>query len=495
MGEVVYLTANEILDKAKDDMVLLPSQESFRNNVATLLSMHLAKVKGMEEQGFKFNQLPSTFAFVVAPTGTGKSYILKTLAKASGMNISFINSTQITPTGYKGKNLPQQIKNIVESKNDFFDSCNVLVFDEYDKIFDGLHAKTMGYSSQPDFLKLFEGEDYELEDGKKISLDKTLIILSGACARAVEKKQEKIKRENSRIGFKNECDTLENINILESLTIDDLVEDGMLREIGSRVNTILHINPLTNEDYKILITDKSSVSTYGQFRNLFKLRGCKFNISRKAVEKITSEAIRRNVGLRSVPAIVSEQVMSAFSFLDSNEEFYKTALTTNENGDFRLVYNKGNRVYPKSEKIVVEPVTYMTYDISKEISTENSLNSFCKEFCDNANITKVKHYPIIYAFMQTACRYLKLEIETSKQKLGGILKLANFTKRDDKKFSSFEMACKNVVDQTEDKLFEHYANEIIEYLQQKEGASDIIRNTVDRGAKLYFERQNLSIEN
>lgn len=494
MGEVVYLTAKEILEQAKDDMVLLPSQETFRNEVATLLSMHFAKVKGLEEHGFKFNQLPSTSAFVVAPTGTGKSYILKSLAVASGMNISFVNSTQITKAGYKGKNLPEQMKHIADSNKAFFESCNILVFDEYDKIFDGLHDKTQGYSAQPDFLKLFEGGEYELNDGTKINLEKTLIILSGACARALEKKQDKIKGEKNRIGFKNISDENKSFSAIDRLAIDDLVEDGMLREIGSRVNTILHINPLTDEDYKILITDKSSASTYSQFRNLFKLRGCKFNISRSAVEKITEEAKKRNVGLRSVPAIVSEQVMTAFSFLDSNEEFYKTVLTTSDNGDFRFVYNKGKRSYPKTKKIIIEPVTYKTYDISNVISSDNGISSFCKEFCDNANITKVKYYPVIYAFLQTACRYMKTEMVKEKHNLGNILGLANCTERKaNEKLSCFEVATKRIIERYDDKFLEHFGTELLEYLQQ-EGTSDIIINTVDRGVKLYFEQKNVSVE-
>ena len=151
-----YYTQTEILERAsadktkinelfgnvqfieKEDIAFLTPvavEKELREKLAALLSIHLGKVMMLDSGECTYNQLPSTSCFIVSPTGTGKSYILKALCAATDMNYYFCDCTQITTAGYKGTNVQELITKIYKDDNDFFSTANVLVFDEFDKIF------------------------------------------------------------------------------------------------------------------------------------------------------------------------------------------------------------------------------------------------------------------------------------------------------------------------------------------------------------------------
>lgn len=435
MKKTNYYTPAQIIERAKENMVTLESQKAFTEKIATLLSMHLAKVQALDSGNCDFNQLPCTSCFVVSPTGTGKSYLLKALTKASEMNVSFVDSTQLTQTGYKGCNLAESLSHIYAENVNFFDAPNVIVFDEFDKVFFNPHNEYYNASNpQRDLLKLFEGAEYTIKYERSgvsrninISLNRTFVILAGACSGITEILNRKYAPKTA-IGFSSSDTSANNIiptDLFEKTDINDLISYGMLRELAGRVNTVLHIGALSRDDYITIINSKSKASAASQYHNLFSVRGCSFHITGSAAEEIANMAMERNLGARSISAILSEQACNAYSYLDSHPEYNKAIMTTCK--DNRIVFNyiKGKRKEYETKKDVEERP--LSRPLQKELSSNNSINHFCDEICSMASFANPQSERLMYYFLQTACRYLKENIRPKERTFDSLLKFANAT--------------------------------------------------------------------
>ena len=447
MKKVNYYTPAQIVERAAEHMVVLKTQKVFTEQMASMLSMHLAKVMAMENSGFSFDHLPTASCFVISPTGTGKSYILKALSKATDMNVFFIDSTQLTQAGYKGLNVTQAIAQIVEGNRHFFDKANILVFDEFDKtFFSGCNPQHDAFNVQRDLLKLFEGSEYSLRGsgdmvGKpaSVNLDKTLIVLSGACS-GINDILEDRYAPKARLGFSaNEESTQPKTELIKRADINDLVEYGMLRELAGRVNSVFHIGNLSKDDYKTIITSDSKVSSLAQYRNLFKTRGCKLNISGRAVNKIADIAELRKMGARTVNAVLNEQLGSAYSFLESHPDYDKAILDTNTANEFILTYEQGEREIPTTTDAIEE---YLFYQLKCELATENNIDMFCNDICRHARLTEPGEETYLYSFLQLVCRYFMVNVRPSERTVENLIKLAKATERRSKDHvAPFDIIC------------------------------------------------------
>ena len=444
-----YYTPAEIINRAKEHMVVLETQKAFTEQMASMLSMHIAKVQAMENNGYSFEHLPSASCFILSPTGTGKSYILKALAKASNMNVSFIDSTQLTQSGYKGLNITQAIAQIVETNQHFFDKANMLVFDEFDKtFFSGCNSHHDAFNVQRDLLKLFEGSEYCLRGAgditgrpASVNLDKTLIVLAGACS-GINAVLEERYAPKAKIGFStDEGTTMPKEELIKRADINDLVEYGMLREIAGRVNSVFHIGNLSKEDYKNIATSDSKVSTLTQYRNLFKSRGCQLHISGSAVDKIADVAEIRCMGARTVNAVLNEQLCAAYSFLESHFEYDKAILDTNADNEFVLTYEKGEREVNTAYEPIEE---YLLYNFENELVTENSIDMFCNEICFLAKLTEPNKETYLYSFLQLVCRYFMSNVRPSERTVENLIKLARATERcSENSKAPFDIICED----------------------------------------------------
>lgn len=455
MKKTNYYTPTQIIERAKENIVTLESQKAFTEKIATLLSMHLAKVQALDSGNCDFNQLPCASCFVVSPTGTGKSYLLKALTKASEMNVSFIDSTQLTQAGYKGCNLAESLGQIYAENVSFFDAPNVIVFDEFDKVFFNPHNEYYNASNpQRDLLKLFEGAEYTIKYERggvnkniNISLNRTFVILAGACSGITDILKRKYAPKTA-IGFSSSGASANNItptDLIKKTDINDLISYGMLRELAGRVNTVLHIGALSKDDYITIINSSSKASAASQYHNLFSVRGCSFHITNSAAIQIANMALERDLGARSISAILSEQACDAYGYLDSHPEYNKVIMTTCKDNRFVFNYIKGKRKeYEAKKKVEVQP---LARTLEKELSTDNSVNQFCDEICSMTSFAKPQEERILYYFLQTACRYLKENIRPKERTFESLLKLANATDVPSGGYKSpFDIICNDYIE-------------------------------------------------
>ena len=448
MKKIEYYSASELLERARAQMVPLTNQWPAQKKIASLIARHLNKLQAMD-RGARAEELFSGSAFLLGPTGNGKTFIIKSLAEVCGLHFATIDCASITMAGYKGKNLGEALAAILKGNPGFFEG-GILNVDEADKMFYKGNSHYDAYSPMQDLLKLMEGGDYTFVSDRiteTVNLDRTLILLSGACAGITEVLKKRYNRSPVS-GFLAGNVPQEDVEDYGPLvTLDDLVEYGMMPELASRVNTVIHIPKIDTAGYKRLLVDAAKTSALNRFRNQFRMRGVQLEISRSAANRIAEMCAERNVGARSIAAILGEQLTVAYDTVDDNAAYNKVVLTADGEGALKTRFSKGERL-PLPDFI---RVSYEGEDFSilEETHSENSINHFCDDICQYASLRRASDEALLYNFLQTGCRYLARNAKPNERRFENLLKLAEATDRpchgDDAK-SPFDAICEGYLD-------------------------------------------------
>ena len=470
MSKLNYLTTSELMEKASDIMIPLKNQLPAQQKIATIIAMHLARIQALN-RGASPQEIISVSAFLAGATGSGKSYIIKSLADICGLHFRQIDCTSLTQAGVRGKNVAHFLDEINSNDPTFFEDGGILNLDEIDKTFYKNDPHYDAYSPQQDFLKLMEGGDYTYSVDnrtKTINLDRTLILLSGACSDIVKILKRK-HGERVAIGFSSGGNQVAKIDDYASLiTLDDLISYGMMAELASRTNTIIHIPKIDLNGYKLLLTASAKSSASNRFKNQFAMRGLQLDISTKAVDHIAAKCVARDVGARSVQAILNENLLDAYRTADETPECNYVRLYVNKDDQLRVKYANGER-HPLPV-FVLAPET-KDFSLIAECSSEEEINRFADEMARRVQMDNIADERLVYYFLQTVCRFLGDDVRPSERTFLNLLKLADATERrtlDDDYKTTYDIICGDHIEkmrataehseiaQVKATVFEHY---------------------------------------
>ena len=103
-------------------------------NLAMILAMHINRNLLMDD-GYTPDDLPAPSAIIVAPTGQGKTFLLRKMVKALELNLITVDCSTLVGESYKGVSLSQRIAGAMEeAKDEQVFSRSILFFDEVDKL-------------------------------------------------------------------------------------------------------------------------------------------------------------------------------------------------------------------------------------------------------------------------------------------------------------------------------------------------------------------------
>ena len=177
---------------------------------------------------------------MIGPTGCGKTYLVKTLARLLNVPLAITDATALTEAGYIGDDVESVLsKLLAAADNDVEKAERGIVFiDEIDKIAKKRNTNSRdvsGESVQQGLLKLLEGSDVEVPVGASsknamvptttINTKNILFICGGAFPELENIIKNRLSK-NSSIGFQADLkDKFDNEpNLMQQVTIDDLRE-------------------------------------------------------------------------------------------------------------------------------------------------------------------------------------------------------------------------------------------------------------------------------
>lgn len=314
--DINKIPAPHIIKEKLDDYVI--GQEYAKKVMSVAVYNHYKRVatNTMDEI-----EIEKSNMLMIGPTGCGKTYLVKTLAKLLDVPLAITDATSLTEAGYIGDDIESVIsKLLAAADNDVEKAETGIVFiDEIDKIAkkDTSRSRDVsGESVQQGMLKLLEGSEVEVPVGATsknamvplatINTKNILFICGGAFPGLEDIIKERLNKQ-AAIGFMSDLsDKYDNDkNIIKNVTGDDLRKFGMIPEFLGRLPIVFTLDGLTEEMLVKILTDPKN-AIIKQYQKLLELDEVKLEFTEDALKTIAGKAIEKKTGARALRAIIEE---------------------------------------------------------------------------------------------------------------------------------------------------------------------------------------------
>lgn len=298
-------------------------QDDAKRVLAVEVYNHYQRINNLDQEIEKSNIL------MIGNSGSGKTLLVKTLAKKLDLPLAICDATNLTEAGYVGNDIETILQQLVIAANGNIKEAEkgIIFIDEIDKLAkqhspSGGSKDPSGLGVQQGLLKIIEGAVVPLKTepkGPKDYIDTSNILFIGAGAfygldKVVEAKQ---KGKTTAIGFSATVETpsVAGIEVKE----EDLIEYGLLPEFISRLPVVVQLSQLTKEDYrKILIEPKNSVIK--QYQNLMALEGIELNFTEGCIDEIVESVYKSKRGARALRTMVEKSMRNIIFGLGQDSE-------------------------------------------------------------------------------------------------------------------------------------------------------------------------------
>lgn len=276
---------------------------------------------------------------MVGRTGSGKTLLAKTLAKALNVPFCIADATVLTEAGYVGEDVESIISRLLQAANYDAEAAQrgIVYLDEIDKVArksanPSLTRDVSGEGVQQGLLKLLEGTIANIapEGGRKhpdqkyVKIDTSNILF--ICGGAFEGIEPIIKRRinTQPLGFKSNTENKKRVeeNLLHYISPEDLRNYGLIPEIIGRIPLVTALDELDeNALYRILTEPKNALIK--QYQKLFEMEGVELVLEEEVLRYIVRTAHKNNLGARGLRGIC-EQIMLDYMYdLPDNKERVK----------------------------------------------------------------------------------------------------------------------------------------------------------------------------
>ena len=318
----------EIYDYLNEYVV---GQDRAKKLLSVAAHNHYKRLLIYKDNGFEeASKIDKTNIMLIGPTGSGKTYLVKHLAKMLNVPYYVADATTLTSAGYVGKDVDSLVEGLINSSGEKYDAAatGIIFIDEFDKLArrnDGTGRRDVGGEGvQQALLKLLEGTQVEIERsngfGKvRFSIDTSNIffIVGGAFPGLEEIIAAKTNKNNSSIGFnKNIEKEKAEKNLIHNVKTEMLEAFGFIPEILGRIPLIATLDELTKDELKHILTNVKN-NLVDQYTRLFNYSKIDLTIEDEAIDIIAEEAIKRQIGARGLRALMEELLLDYMFELES----------------------------------------------------------------------------------------------------------------------------------------------------------------------------------
>ena len=279
---------------------------------------------------------------MIGPTGSGKTYMVKTLARLLDVPLAITDATSLTEAGYIGDDIESVVSKLLAAADNDVEKAEqgIIFIDEIDKIAKKKNTNqrdVSGESVQQGMLKLLEGSEVEVPVGANsknamvplttVNTKNILFICGGAFPDLEEIIRERLQKKTS-MGFNAELKDkyAQDKDILSKVTVEDLRKFGMIPEFLGRLPVILTLRGLDKDMFvKILKEPKNAILK--QYQKLLALDEVRLDFDDGALEAIAEKAMEKDTGARALRAIIEEFMLDIMYEIPKDDSIGEVVIT------------------------------------------------------------------------------------------------------------------------------------------------------------------------
>lgn len=333
-----HLPAPHVIKSKLDEYVV--GQEHAKKVMAVSVYNHYKRV--LTDEADDDVEIEKSNMLMIGPTGCGKTYLVKTLARILQVPLAITDATSLTEAGYIGDDVESVLSKLLAAADNDVEKAEqgIIFIDEIDKIAKKRNTNSRdvsGESVQQGMLKLLEGSDVEVPVGatSKNAMvpmttvnTKNILFICGGAFPELDKVIKNRLNKQSSIGFKASLkDAYDNDeNIFENVTTEDLREFGMIPEFLGRLPVVFSLQAMT-ENMLVDVLRQPKNAILKQYQKLLLLDEVDLLFSDGAVHAIAKKAVEKKTGARALRAIIEEFMLDIMYEIPKDDLIGRVTIT------------------------------------------------------------------------------------------------------------------------------------------------------------------------